>query len=258
MCLLAGSVVALVLGIIVGLAVSGLAGVVAFVVVTVGVAGAVTWLSWRIALRYMRARPLGSEEAPRLANLVEGLCATFGLAVPTLMIVDDGVPNSCSVAGAGREVLVVTSGLLDRLDLVELEGVVAHELAHIKGGDARVSAVAVAVVSPFGWATGRSDLLHSVLGEGREYQSDCVAASAVRYPPGLQRALETLQSGPPPTSSSIFSGRRLILTQWLWIHPVVAQNTPGPGAGPGSDPGAKAERQDLDAASVRALALAEL
>ena len=94
-----------------------------------------------------------SSEHPRLHNLVDGLCATMGLPRPIICLVDSPVPNAMAV---GRDPatawLIVTSGLDRSLTLVELEGVLAHELVHIKRHDTVVSGVAVIAALP--WARG--------------------------------------------------------------------------------------------------------
>ena len=118
-----------------------LIGAVALVVVTAGLA---LWL-WGLApdavVRAVGASPSEEWEYPRLHNLVDGLCATMGLPRPTICVVDSAVPNAMAV---GRDPdsakLVVTSGLDESLTLVELEGVLAHELVHIKRHDTVVAA----------------------------------------------------------------------------------------------------------------------
>jgi len=76
--------------------------------------------------------------------LTEGLCATFGLSMPMLHVIEDDVPNACALGrDARRSDLVVTTGLLRRVDPIELEGVIAHELAHVKRGDNGVSCIGI-------------------------------------------------------------------------------------------------------------------
>lgn len=244
-----GVILGLIVGVVLGLTVSLLAGLVAAVVVAVVVglvvAGLVERGSGAAALRALGGGAADEDDYPRLANLVEGLCATFGVARPDLWVVPDAVPNACTVGTRqGRNVLVVTSGLLDRLGLIELEGVVAHELAHVKRGDPQASSAAVAVLGPVVRMTGNDRLIQSALGRGREYRADQLAAVTVRYPPGLGNALEVLQQGPAPAAGSIFTGRRWATTRWLWIDPMVGQRQ------------ASAEGE-LDATPVRRSALAE-
>ena len=100
-------------------------------------------------------RPSDESEHPRLHNLVDGLCATMGLPRPTICIVDSPLPNAMAV---GRDpataLLVVTSGLDQSLALVELEGVLAHELVHVKRRDTLVAGLAVMVTAPWSLVVG--------------------------------------------------------------------------------------------------------
>src|SRR6202042_87706 len=108
---------------------------------------------------------LAEDDNPRLFNVTEGLCATFGLRPPDLYVVYDAVPNSCAL---GRDddsaALVVTSGLLDTMGPIELEGVIAHELAHVKRHDNSVSVVALTLARFGGEGIGRW-----CVGQSREY-----------------------------------------------------------------------------------------
>lgn len=105
------------------------------------------WKSDAIALRMSRARPADVETYPRLHNLVEGLCIASGLPKPRLYIVDDPAPNAFATGRNPQHAAVaVTTGLLQKLNRVELEGVLAHELAHVKNYDILVSTIAVTMV----------------------------------------------------------------------------------------------------------------
>jgi Zn-dependent protease with chaperone function len=236
-------------GVVVLLAVAAAAGPLFGVVAGVVFAGAVAVLVWvraaARALRLVGGAPLEADDEPGLANLVAGLCATFGVPMPRLWLVDDPVPNACSLGrGPSASVLVVTSGLLDALGLIETEGVVAHELAHVKRHDTAVSEVAVTICAPLVRLTGSDRLLHRAVGFGREYRADQVAAATVRYPPGLRGALEAMERGPAPGPGSVFTGSRWLATRWLWIDPMVgARQAPAVG--------------EIDATGVRRAALAE-
>jgi heat shock protein HtpX len=228
------------------LAVSVPAGAVALAAVLVLLTLAIPRFATRVALRVLRARPLDEDELPRLQNLVDGLCPTFGVRRPTLMAVDDELPNACSVGhGPDRGVLVVTTGLEAALDLTQMEGVIGHELSHLKRDDTLVSAVAVTVLAPLIWLTGADGLLHRVLGRGRELRADQVAVTAVRYPPGLCDALRRFDESAAPRPGSVFTGRRWAMSRWLWIDPAI-----GSGGNEGMG--------DLDLPAVRIDALAEL
>ena len=105
------------------------------------------WKSDSIALAVSRARPASVEEYGRLHNLVEGLCIAGGLPKPRLYIVEDPSPNAFATGRDPKHAAVaVTTGLLEKLNRVELEGVLAHELSHIKNYDILVSTLAVTMV----------------------------------------------------------------------------------------------------------------
>ena len=158
-----------------------------------------------MVVRSVGATPSDEWEHPRLHNLVDGLCATMGLPRPTICVVDSAVPNAMAV---GRDPdsakLVVTSGLDESLTLVELEGVLAHELVHIKRHDTVVAGLAVVVTVPWAVLRGNAagaDRVHTLVGRGREFSADQRAAAVVvRYPPGIGSALEVMvdRPGEPP------------------------------------------------------------
>jgi heat shock protein HtpX len=105
------------------------------------------WKSDVIALRMSHARPADPVEHARLHNLVEGLCIAGGLPKPALYIVDDAAPNAFATGRDPKHAAIaVTTGLLAKLNRVELEGVLAHELSHIKNYDILVSTLAVTLV----------------------------------------------------------------------------------------------------------------
>ncbi len=111
----------------------GLAGLVVAVIVAGAGSVVAWWKSDAIALRVSRARPAAEVDCARLHNLVEGLCIAAGLPKPRLYVVDDDAPNAFATGRDPRHAAVaVTTGLLDKLNRVELEGVLAHELSHVK------------------------------------------------------------------------------------------------------------------------------
>ncbi|MGH8920117.1 MAG: M48 family metalloprotease [Actinomycetes bacterium] len=243
--LLGALIPALVVGAVLALAVTPVAGAIGLVGVVVVIAMALPRVATRFALRLLGARAVSDDELPRLQNLVDGLCPTFGVRRPVLMAVDDDLPNACSLGPSpDRGVLVVTTGLETELDLIEMEGVIGHELAHLKRCDTLVSAVAITVLAPFAWLTGRDRLLHRVVGLGRELRADQVAVTAVRYPPGLCDALRRFHRGAAPKTGSVFEGRRLSMSRWLWIDPEIGRR-------------GQAAMGDLDLTSVRIDALTE-
>ncbi len=216
---LAGFVVALVIGFVV----SGLAaGLVAGLVVAVASATA-AWLSaTRVVLITTGARPAGAQDQPRVHNLIEGLCAAAGLPKPSVYVVPDDRLNAFSAGRSPRRAAVtVTSGMVAGLDRMELEGVLAHELSHIKAGDIIPSTVAV---NSLGWLLAllpsAPHLLESVVGPDREAIADLAAVSLTRYPPGLISALEKMTvaddgDGPPLRRSGLATRT----TSHLWSIP---------------------------------------
>ena len=150
----------------------GLVALVALVVVTLLGAGpsaavpalalvlaAAAWAHLRsdaAVLAVSHAVPADPATHPRLHNLVDGLCTAAGLPKPRLYVIDDPAPNALATGrDPGRASVAVTTGLLERLDRVQLEGVLAHELSHVKSHDILVSTLAVTVV---GGATLVADL----------------------------------------------------------------------------------------------------
>ena len=125
----------------------GYVGLAVALVVAGGLALASYWKSDAVALRVSRAKPADPEVYKRLYNLVEGLTIASGLPMPRLYIVDDPAPNAFATGRNPRHAAIaVTTGLLEKLNRVELEGVLAHELSHIKNYDILVSTLAVTMV----------------------------------------------------------------------------------------------------------------
>jgi len=225
--------------------------VAALVLVTVLVAA---WI-WRAAptmvLASLGATPSTEDDDPRLHNLVDGLCASMGLERPAIHVVQSDVPNAMALGrDQGSATLVVTSGLDRTLDLVELEGVLAHELVHIKRNDTVLSAVAVVVALP--WAvvrgtTAGADTVHHLVGPGREYSADQRAALIVRYPTGIGSALEAMVAGAAvPTGWPPAAGRVAALTRWLWIDPMAGDPTRAVATGNLDDTRVRAAALELD------------
>src|SRR3954463_14483416 len=122
-------------------------GVIIAFVISGALAFASYWKSDAVALAVSRARPADPNEYKRLYNLVEGLCIAGGLPQPKIYIVDDDAPNAFATGRNPRHAAIaVTTGLLEKMNRVELEGVVAHELSHIRNYDILVSTLAVTLV----------------------------------------------------------------------------------------------------------------
>ncbi len=210
------------------------------------------WKADSIALAVSRARPADPEEYQRLHNLVEGLCIASGLPKPRVYIVDDPAPNAFATGrNPQHAAIAVTTGLLEKLNRVELEGVVAHELSHIKNYDILVSTLAVTMVGAIAlladlairmmwWNGGRvrregdrgnsnnplaligfvllilapliARAMQAAISRQRETLADVSACQMTRYPPGLISALEKLQDDTTVTHSASTA------TAHLWIE----------------------------------------
>jgi len=134
-------VVGLVVVLLTGL---GIVGVAVVVVLAGAVAVLTDRTAGRVAVGVTGARPAEGRESLRLHNLTEGLCIAAGLPKPQLYVIDDEALNAFTAGpNPKRAVLAVTTGLLDTLNRVELEGILAHELSQIRNLDTATSSVAV-------------------------------------------------------------------------------------------------------------------
>lgn len=243
--------------VVVGVAVGSLAGngtnglVVAFALSAV-FAFTSYWKSDKIALAVSRAHPADEVTYKRLHNLVEGLCIASGLPKPRVYVIDDPAPNAFATGRNPKNAAIaVTTGLLEKMNRVELEGVVAHELSHIKNYDILVSTLAVTLVGTIAiitdvairmmwWNGGRvhrdgdrgdrgnplaligivllvlapliGKLMQAAVSRRRETLADVSAVRMTRYPPGLISALEKLQADSTVTHSASMA------TAHMWIE----------------------------------------
>ena len=125
----------------------GTIGIVIAVVVAAATAFFAYWKSDAVALAMSHARPADPVEHARLHNLVEGLCIASGLPKPRVYVIEDDAPNAFATGRNPRHAAIaVTTGLLAKLNRIELEGVLAHELSHVKNYDILVSTLAVTMV----------------------------------------------------------------------------------------------------------------
>lgn len=215
------------LGIVVTLVVGlGIVGVVAVLVVAALVTVGVYLSATPIALRYAHARPADESEFPRYHNLVEGICIAAGLPKPSLYIVDDVAPNAFAAGRSPRRaVLVATTGLLDGLNRLELEGVLAHELSHVKNDDilpATVAVTAVGGLMVLGPLAG--ELMQFAVGSRREVLADASGVLITRYPPGLCQALKKIQANP-----AVVSHTSRAMSQ-LWFESPLTRDDHGRGS----------------------------
>lgn len=178
----------------------------------------------KMALAINGAKQIEKRDNPRLWRIVENLAITEGLPMPKVYIMEDPAPNAFATGrNPEHAVVCATTGLLDMMDDKELQGVMAHELGHVKNYDIRVSMVAfalVAVVSILAdillrmtWFGNNrnSNQLFLIIGiiaailapliatmiqlsisRRREYLADATGALATRYPEGLASALEKI------------------------------------------------------------------
>jgi heat shock protein HtpX len=125
----------------------GLAGLLIALLVAGTMSAFSYWKSDSVALAMSHARPADPTTYARLHNLVEGLCIAAGLPKPRVYVIDDAAPNAFATGRNPRHAAIaVTTGLLDKMNRVELEGVLAHELSHVKNYDILVSTLAVTLV----------------------------------------------------------------------------------------------------------------
>ena len=204
-----------------------------------------TWGSYyysdKIVLTLNKARPATKEENLKLVNILDALVVSSGLpCTPKLYIVEDAQPNAFATGrNPQNAVICVTTGLLDKLEYYELEGVIAHEMAHIKNYDIRLSAV-VSVMVGFvvmlsDWFTriafwgGSRDsdddskgnaivmligliflilapifgkLMQLAISRKREFLADATAIQFTRNPDGLISALQKISDDPNELKSA--------------------------------------------------------
>lgn len=171
--------------------------------------------------RAVGGRPADAVAHARLVNLVDKLATGAGVPVPDLVVVDDEAPNALAAGLRPRTGFVaVTTGLLGALDRVQLEGVLAHELARLKSHDTRPGTVAVPLLRWFGWVPGAEQRIRATaLGPGRLAEADLQGVAITRYPPALAAALERLAA----------DGRRVgapAAVAHLWIDPPLGDVDP--------------------------------
>jgi heat shock protein HtpX len=125
----------------------GTEGLIFAVILAVGMTVGSYYASDKIVLAMSKARPVTKEEFPYLYNVVEGLTIAAGLPPPRCYVIDDTAPNAFATGrNPKNSVIVVTTGLLDKLNRVELEGVIAHEMSHIKNYDVLLQTLVVVMV----------------------------------------------------------------------------------------------------------------
>jgi heat shock protein HtpX len=149
------------------------------------IAGAAYWYSDRVALGMVRARELPLGQAPALHATVERLAVLAGIPKPRLYLLTDGHPRALAAGRGPRgSAIAVSEGLLGALTPAELEGVLAHELVHIRHRDVLVQTSVVVLAGA---------LVNLVLSPKREFEADRAAARLCGSPHGLADALIRLE-----------------------------------------------------------------
>ncbi|OIO49843.1 zinc metalloprotease HtpX [bacterium (Candidatus Gribaldobacteria) CG02_land_8_20_14_3_00_41_15] len=206
------------------------------------------WFSDKIVLSMTRSQPIKEEDNRELFHVVENLCITAGVKMPKIFIMPEAQPNAFAT-GRNEEhaVVVVTQGLLQKLNKNELEGVIAHELSHIKNKDMLLQTVVVVLagivamlsnfflrISFYGRSSddnNRAGALLALLGlvaailapiaatliqlaisRKREFLADASGALLTRYPEGLANALEKISTDPTPMRAASNSTAHLFIS----------------------------------------------
>jgi heat shock protein HtpX len=201
--------------------------------IAVGISLIGVWGSYygsdKLVLTMTGAKLITREDAPELFNVIEEVVIASGLPMPKVAIVEDSAPNAFATGRDPDHALIAfTTRILEVMDRDELQGVIAHEMAHVANRDTLVSAVAattagaIAILSDFlmrmMWFGGRDRerssnplamvfslvilllapiaavLLKSAISRKRESLADATAVSFTRNPAGLRKALEVLAS----------------------------------------------------------------
>lgn len=193
------------------------------------------WYSDKVVLTLSQAREIKKEDMPELYRIVENLSITAGLPLPKIYLIEESQPNAFATGRNEKNaVIAVTRGLLEKLERAELEGVMAHELAHIGNKDTLLSTIVVVLVGivalisdlflrmylPAAWrrdSRGSSNLILMIIGlvaiilaplaatliklaisRKREFLADASGALLTRYPEGLCRALQKISQSSDP------------------------------------------------------------
>ena len=228
--------------------------------VAVGISILMSWGAYfssdKIALSMSRAKPADEVGDRQLHNLVEGLALGAGLPKPRVYVVEDEAPNAFATGrNPEHAAIAVTRGLMQKMSRDELEGVLAHELAHVKNRDTLVMTLAVTLVGviilladwmmrALWWGGhGRNDrnsslglpfaiigvvllitapffaqMLQFAISRQREFLADAEAVMITRYPDGLIGALEKLRSDQTVVRTASKA------TAHLWIESPIARH----------------------------------
>ncbi len=224
---------------LIGQAFGGRHGMTIALVFAILMNGVAYFFSDKIALASSGAVPISREQARRLYAVMEQLAAKANLPMPKLYLIPQAAPNAFATGRNPRHASVaVTQGLLELMDDEELEGVIAHELSHVRNYDILTSSIAATIAGAItwlaqmgkfamifgGWGGGGDNrregggitallmlilapiaalLLQLGISRQREYQADASGAKMVGHPYGLARALEKLGAYNKQIPSSI-------------------------------------------------------
>jgi heat shock protein HtpX len=228
-----------------GEAIAGERGMTFGLILAIAMNGFAYFFSDKIALKSSGARPVSREQMPRLYEVMERLCGKSGLEMPKLYVIPQAAPNAFATGRNPRHASVaVTAGLMELMNDDELEGVIAHELSHVRNYDILITSVAATLAGAITWIAymgrwalffggfgGRDDerggglaalvmlivapiaalLIQLGISRQREFAADASGARLVGHPYGLISALEKLGAynkripmDVPPTTSSLF------------------------------------------------------
>ena len=202
------------------------------------------WFSDKLVLSMLNAKLIEERDDKELYRLVENLCITAGLPLPKIYIIEEAQPNAFATGrDSNHAVVVVTRGLLEKLERAELEGVIAHELSHIGNKDMLLQTVIVVLVGIVALLSdwflrisfhggGRkkegvailvlgivaailaplaASLIKLAISRKREFLADASGALLTRYPEGLARALEKISEDPNPMKAANDSTAHLFI-----------------------------------------------
>lgn len=214
--------VMLVLFALVGRAIAGPSGMIIAFIVAVGLNFASYWFSDKIVLKMYNAHEIGRGDAPELYDLIDRLRQKANLPMPKVMVIPSDQPNAFATGrNPDHAAVAVTNGIVRMLNKNELEGVIAHELAHVQNRDILTSSIAatlaaaITIVARFALFFGGGDrrgnifstllmlilapiaavMIQMAISRAREYAADRDGADISGKPEGLASALQKLQQG---------------------------------------------------------------